>query len=78
MDVDQELLTQAALARRWKLSPRTLERWRWLGRGPQYMKVGGQVRYRFADVEAYEAAQIRTTGATKIAQPIAPLHLVRA
>ena len=78
MDVDQELLTQAALARRWKVSPRTLERWRWLGRGPQYMKVGGQVRYRLPDIEAYEADQLRAAGAAKAAQPTAPLRLVRA
>jgi hypothetical protein len=77
MDVDQELLTQAALARRWKVSPRTLERWRWLGRGPQYMKVGGQVRYRSADVEAYEAEQLRSTCPAKAAQPTATLRLVR-
>ena len=76
--MDQELLTQAALAKRWKVSPRTLERWRWLGRGPQYMKVGGQVRYRLPDIEAYEAAQLRATSATKIAQPVAPLRVVRA
>ena len=76
--MDQELLTQAALARRWKVSPRTLERWRWLGRGPQYMKVGGQVRYRLPDVEAYEAAQLRATGAAKAAKLSAPLRLVRA
>ena len=55
----QEHLTQAALAERWQLSPRTLERWRWIGRGPQFMKVGGQVRYRIADVLAYEQRQLR-------------------
>lgn len=76
--MDQQLLTQAALARRWKVSPRTLERWRWLGRGPQYMKVGGQVRYRFTDVEAYEAEQLQATGTAKAAQPGAALRLVRA
>ena len=76
--MDQELLTQAALARRWKVSPRTLERWRWLGRGPQYMKVGGQVRYRIADVEAYEAAQLRATAPAATAKHAAPLRLVRA
>jgi len=76
--VDQELLTQAALARRWKVSPRTLERWRWVGRGLQYIKVGGQVRYRLADIEAYEAAQLRTIGAAKAAQATVPLRLVRA
>jgi hypothetical protein len=78
MDVDQELLTQTALARRWKLSPRTLERWRWLGRGPQYMKVGGQVRYRLPDIEAYEAAQLRATSIPANIKSTAPLRLVRA
>ena len=76
--MDQELLTQAALARRWKVSPRTLERWRWLGRGPQYMKVGGQVRYRIADVAAYEAAQLRATSIPASIKSAAPLRLVRA
>ena len=78
MDVDQELLTQAALAKRWKVSPRTLERWRWLGRGPQYMKVGGQVRYRLPDIEAYEAAQLRATSIPVNIKSAAPLRLVRA
>jgi hypothetical protein len=77
MDVDQELLTQAAVAKRWKVSPRTLERWRWVSRGPQYIKVGGQVRYRLADIEAYEAAQLRPSGGPKAAQPTVPLRLVR-
>ena len=27
-------MNQIELANRWKLSPRTLERWRWLGQGP--------------------------------------------
>jgi hypothetical protein len=29
-------LNQVHLARRWNLSPRTLERWRWLNQGPRY------------------------------------------
>lgn len=53
-------LHQADLARRWNVSPRTLERWRWLGQGPRFLKIGGRVAYRIADIEAYEAAQIRT------------------
>jgi hypothetical protein len=55
--VRQEHLTQAALAERWRVSPRTLERW--VGRGPQFLKVGGQVRYRLADILAYEQRQLR-------------------
>ncbi|GIX10698.1 AlpA family transcriptional regulator [Elioraea sp.] len=54
-------LHQADLARRWCLSPRTLERWRWLGQGPRFLKIGGRVAYRLEDIEAYEAAQLRTS-----------------
>jgi hypothetical protein len=54
-------LNQVDLSRRWGISPRTLERWRWLGQGPRYLKVGGRVVYRLADIEAYEAAQLRTS-----------------
>jgi hypothetical protein len=55
------LLHQIELARRWRISPRTLERWRWLGQGPAYLKLGGSVAYRLEDVLAYEAAQLRAT-----------------
>lgn len=48
-------LNQVELSRRWKLSPRTLERWRWLQQGPQYLKIGGRVIYRLEDIEAFEA-----------------------
>ena len=47
-------LNQVLLARRWNLSPRTLERWRWLNQGPRYLKIGGRVVYRLEDVEAFE------------------------
>jgi len=53
-------LNQNDLARRWCLSPRTLERWRWLGQGPRFLKIGGRVAYRVEDVEAFESAQTRT------------------
>lgn len=50
-------LNQIELSRRWSLSPRTLERWRWLKEGPHYLKIGGRVVYRLEDVEAFEAAR---------------------
>jgi hypothetical protein len=56
-------LNQIDLARRWRISPRTLERWRWLQQGPAYLKIGNHVVYRIEDVEAYEAAQRRATEA---------------
>jgi hypothetical protein len=51
-------LHQEDLARRWRLSPRTLERWRWLKAGPPYLKIGGRVVYRLEDVEDYETNQL--------------------
>lgn len=56
-------LNQCELATRWTISHRTLERWRWTGEGPRYLKVGGRVVYRVEDVEAYEAAQLRKSTA---------------
>lgn len=49
-------LHQSAVAHRWHLSVRTLERWRWRRQGPKYIKVGGRVLYRLEDIEAFERA----------------------
>lgn len=57
-------LNQIQLGRRWSLSPRTLERWRFHGTGPSYLKVGGRVLYRIVDIEAFEA--MRLNNATPI------------
>ena len=54
-------LNQIDLARRWRISPRTLERWRWLKQGPAYLKVGNHVVYRLEDVQGYEAEQRRSS-----------------
>ncbi len=56
-------LTQLDLARRWRISPRTLERWRWLGQGPTFLKLGGIVVYRLEDIEVFEAKQLRAARA---------------
>lgn len=53
----QAVLSQNELAQRWRLSPRTLERWRWLGQGPAFVKLGRRVAYRLSDIEAFEATQ---------------------
>lgn len=56
-------LSQNELADRLNISARTLERWRWAGEGPAYLKIGGRVVYRLVDVEQYEAEQLRLAGA---------------
>lgn len=51
-------LNQIELSRRWSLSPRTLERWRWLKTGPAWLRAGGRVLYRLEDIEEYEQANL--------------------
>jgi len=50
-----KLLNEAAAAQLLGLQPKTLCRWRYEGRGPAYCKVGGAVRYRPQDLEAFIA-----------------------
>jgi len=47
-------LTVADLASRWRVSPRSLERWRADLMGPAWVKLPGRVVYRLEDVLAYE------------------------
>ena len=54
-------INQIELAVRWKISHRTLERWRWTGEGPKFLKVGGRVVYRLSDIEDYEQAIVRSS-----------------
>lgn len=61
-------LNQTDLAARWNLSPRTLERWRWLGHGPKFLKLGGRIVYRLEDIEAFEEQQLlQVTGSAPAA-----------
>ena len=53
-------LNQVQLADRWNISPRTLERWRWIGEGIAYLKIGGRVVYRLDDIERYEAEHLHS------------------
>jgi predicted site-specific integrase-resolvase len=55
-------LDENALAERWSISSRTLQRWRQTGQGPAFLKLGGRVVYRVVDVEAYERNNLRTSG----------------
>lgn len=57
--------SQHELARRWVISPRTLERWRWTGEGPRYLKLNGRIAYRLSDVEAFEEARLHESTTTR-------------
>ena len=60
-------LNPIELAAGWNISHRTLERWRWSGEGPRYIKIDGQVVYRLEDVEEFEATQLRKSTADPLA-----------
>ena len=52
-------LSQRELAARWRISPRTLERWRAQKIGPPWLRLGARrVAYRLSDVLAFERARI--------------------
>lgn len=55
-------LTETDLARRWNLrSAKKLQADRAKGGGCPYLKIGGVVRYRLADVLAFEESSKRTS-----------------
>jgi excisionase family DNA binding protein len=56
------LLTQSETAELLRLSERTLERWRVVGGGPVFCKLGKRVLYRQADLEQWIASRaVRST-----------------
>ncbi len=42
----------------------TLRRWRWAGKGPRFLKIGGAVRYDLADLETFIVASRRHSTST--------------
>ncbi len=50
----KEFLREAELAQRWRVSGRTLQRWRRSGSGPPWLKFGGRIVYSIGDIVAAE------------------------
>lgn len=51
--------TETDIARRWRMSVRTLQAWRWKKIGPPYLKAMGKVLYRLSDIETFETDHLR-------------------
>jgi len=66
-------INQIELARRWRLSHRTLERWRRQGTG---LKLGGRIVYRLIDIEAFEQTGLCETRTKAPARPTPHLRIV--
>jgi transcriptional regulator GlxA family with amidase domain len=47
-------LTEAELARHWRVSARTLQRWRVAGTGPGWLRLNGRILYARRDILEFE------------------------
>lgn len=66
-DNPSKLLTEKEAAKYLRVSPRTLQGWRYKRIGPEFVKLGdgtySRVVYRLEDLEAFVARRVkRTTG----------------
>lgn len=52
-------------ARRLGVEPSTLANWRWNGRGPRYIRVGGRIRYRLMDLAHWLDSQARSSTSSR-------------
>ena len=59
--MDDKNMTPAELAERQRVPLETVYAWNRKGVGPQYMKIGRHVRYRVADVIAWEKSRLVTS-----------------
>lgn len=51
---DEDTLTTKQLAKRWNMASITLQQWRALNRGPNYIKNGKSVVYQIEEIRKYE------------------------
>lgn len=51
---EDALLRECDVAARWNMSTRTLQRWRTEQFGPPFIRLFGSIRYRLADIIAFE------------------------
>jgi predicted DNA-binding transcriptional regulator AlpA len=49
----ETLLDEQTVTQMLDLAKNTLAKWRCQGRGPRCIKLGGRVRYRMSDIDAY-------------------------
>jgi predicted DNA-binding transcriptional regulator AlpA len=59
--VGEPLLTVEQVAQLLHCSVSNLSKWRLIGRGPRFVRIGVNVRYRPADIKAFIAENIRSS-----------------
>jgi predicted DNA-binding transcriptional regulator AlpA len=65
-------LREKAAAERLGVAPRSLQRWRKLGTGPAFTRIGPRlIGYREADLDAWTAGRVFASRAAELAQKVA-------
>lgn len=59
LDQDEPLLDENQAAADLQASPKTLRKWRCVGGGPEYVKVGRLVRYQPSALRKYKRSRTR-------------------
>lgn len=54
-------LTPKQLAERWHLLETTLSQWRWMGKGPLFLKAGSCISYPLEEVKKFEDMSMQHT-----------------
>lgn len=67
-------LNEIELAKRWGVSPKTLQRWRTEGRGPQYLKLSKRVVYPLDQIESYEHEALHASTWKKVTTLSCQVH----
>ena len=56
--LDQRRFTEEELSKYWGVKRKTLQKWRTMGIGPSYVKLGARVVYPYEYVAAFERSRI--------------------
>jgi predicted site-specific integrase-resolvase len=62
-----ELMTQDEVAALFDITTPVLANWRSAGKGPLYVKLGGRVKYRKTDVQAFINSNVRQSTSATVA-----------
>ena len=64
------LIDEREAAKLLSVAPRTLQYWRWAGRGPAFVKIGGAVRYHRRDLDDFVSRGRREPSAASEAEAV--------
>ena len=57
----KKLLTEEQVAEQLSITTNTLRKWRWLGKGPAFIKIGAAVRYEADTLATFIRSNVKTS-----------------